>query len=143
MLTVNQKQRIDASQALHSKWLSDHENKNTEHRPDFIKRIKQFNAKRKFKGGVKAIIATNKLKNLLPPSTSATSNNSSVGSSETPGRNSTSNNQNQAPNVDPPVNSSSQKNKPQQQPQQHQHCQSSKNQKESKQKGSKIRCKQQ
>merc|ERR1711981_939996 len=78
MLTVNQKQRIDAVQALNSQWLLEHEKRSTAHRPDFIKRIKQFNAKRKFKGGVKAVIATNRMKNLTSPS--ATDRNTSTSS---------------------------------------------------------------
>lgn len=79
MLTVNQKQRIDASQALNSVWLVEHEKRSKEHRPQFIKRIKQFNAKRKFKGGVKAVIATNRMKNLVPDrNSSATSSTGSA-----------------------------------------------------------------
>jgi len=135
MLTVNQKQRIDATQALNSKWLLDHENKNTEHRPDFIKRIKQFNAKRKFKGGVKAVIATNKLKSLLPPSTSATSNTSSNGSAENKAPASEAYSQNHSNIPETPKyhgSTSSQKG-----------SSNSKSSKEEKKKSSKIRCKQQ
>jgi len=143
MLTVNQKQRIDATMALNSKWLMDHESKNTTHRPDFIKRIKQFNAKRKFKGGVKAIIATNKLKNLLLPSNQSATSDNSTGSSETNRTNSTSNNQNQAPPAATQSANNSSANQTVQSSSQKQQGGQKKSEKGEKQKGSKIRCKQQ
>jgi serine/threonine protein kinase len=148
MLTVNQKQRIDATMALNSKWLLEAENKNTEHRPDYIKRLKQFNAKRKFKGGVKAIIATNKLKNLLLPSSQSATSDNSTGSSET-NRTSTSNNQNQAPPVAAAAaNSSGANSQSLSQKQQNSQKQQGGSQKkgekaDKKDKSSKIRCKQQ
>ena len=65
MLTVNQKQRITAEQALDSKWLQEYDRRNKSHRPKTIQKIKQFNAKRKFKGGVMAVMAANKMDNLI------------------------------------------------------------------------------
>lgn len=82
MLTVNQKQRIDAEQALNSTWLAEYDKRNKEHRAKTIAKIKQFNAKRKFKGGVNAIMAANRMANLnsLVGSASNANNTSSPNS---------------------------------------------------------------
>lgn len=144
MLTVNQKQRIDATQALNSKWLLDHDNKNTEHRPDFIKRIKQFNAKRKFKGGVKAVIATNRIRSLMNDSnpasntnnsSSTTNNSSKQPSSTSSGSGAAGDNQKATEQPTPTQSSTHQSSK--------KSGKSSKQSEKEKKQGGKIRCKQQ
>ena len=66
MTEFHQYKRIDATQSLASKWLFDFENKNTKQvRPKFIKLITKFNNLRKFKGVVRAVIASNRLQKMV------------------------------------------------------------------------------
>ena len=85
MLTVNQKQRIDAQQALDSDWLAQSEDLyNKVHRPNTTQKLKQFNAKRKFKGGVNAIMAANRMANNLQSFKKSASAKNSTSNSQTP-----------------------------------------------------------
>lgn len=82
MLTVNQKNRVNATEALDSKWIQSYEDLNTTHMNTIVDNIKKFNAKRKFKGSVQAVIATNKMKNIMSLTKSASTGQDSNESGE-------------------------------------------------------------
>jgi len=72
MTDFHQYKRVDATQSLASKWLVDFEDKNTKQRMrttssnvNFIKLITKFNNLRRFKGVVRAVIASNRLQKMV------------------------------------------------------------------------------
>jgi serine/threonine protein kinase len=65
LLTVSPSRRVNASQALNSKWvLQDAKKLAAQDLGKNLEELKKFNAKRKFKGAVKAVIAANKITSL-------------------------------------------------------------------------------
>jgi serine/threonine protein kinase len=72
MLVVKQDKRLKPSACLRHEWFLSSNNEMMErHLEKSLKGIRLFNAKRKFKGAVKAIIMTNKLKKLISGLTEA------------------------------------------------------------------------
>ena len=60
LLTVNCKRRMTASKALFTKWISERQrHASRKHRKNTIQRLKQFNARRKFKSAIKTVTMAN------------------------------------------------------------------------------------
>lgn len=65
LLVVKPNERFDADHALNSKWITDDANALKEHDlGDNLKKLQAFNAKRKMKAAIKAVMATQKLTSL-------------------------------------------------------------------------------
>ena len=57
LMTVDVKERMTAEGVFASPWISSDEHASSVHLPHFTANLKKYNAKRKFKGGVDAVIA--------------------------------------------------------------------------------------
>ena len=57
LMTVDAKERMTAEGVFSSPWISSDEHASSVHLPHFTANLKKYNARRKFKGGVDAVIA--------------------------------------------------------------------------------------
>ena len=66
MLTVDTEKRVNARQAMRHPWFLKDDSSLMEHNLEqSLKQFKSWNAKRKFKGAVKAVMSANKMKKLI------------------------------------------------------------------------------
>ena len=57
LMTVDAKERMTAEGVFSSPWIASDEHASSVHLPHFTANLKKYNARRKFKGGVDAVIA--------------------------------------------------------------------------------------
>ena len=66
MLTIDINKRLSAREAMRHPWFLKDESSLMEHNLEqSLKQFKSWNAKRKFKGAVKAVMSANKIKKLI------------------------------------------------------------------------------
>lgn len=84
LLTVNPERRLTVEQALNHPWCTKSAQDLTAHNLDGnLAVLRKYQATRKFKAGVRAVLAVNKMKNLLSAAKVASSSSSASGSTST------------------------------------------------------------